>query len=335
MLAECEWQPERPGVRTRGYQLSALYSPWVKWRDLAEQWAKAHANRDKRGLQEFINLRLGETWIEEGHKVDAESLEKNRETYDARVPAGVLLLTCGVDVQDNRLEAEVVGWGAAKESWGIHYEIIPGDTTDLGPLGPWAKLDEFLQRTWARADGTALRLWCVCVDSGGHRTSEVYTFCRDRIPRNVFAIKGRAGEGHPIIAKPTITSNLRIPLFLAGVDAAKGDLYSQLANAEPGPGYCHFPRDREANYDSEYFHGLCSEKRVPKIRAGRRHYEWKQVHSRNEPLDCRVYSMAALEIIGPEYEKLAAQYAPTKPAAPTGMRPQQPRRRVLSKGLSF
>jgi len=340
MLAAGEWRAEREH-RNRGYQISALYSPWVRWRELATEWIKANKDRDKRGLQEFVNLRLGETWTEESERITVEALEKNREHYDeVQVPDGVLILTAGVDVQDNRLEAEVVGWGVGKESWGISYEVIAGDTSTPGP---WTRLDAYLARSWEKADGRAFTLWCICVDSGGHRTHEVYEFCRARLARNVFAVKGYAGAGRPIVGKATTSNQLRVPLYPVGADTGKEAVYSRLALAAPGPGYCHFPIERRG-YDDDYFKGLVSEKRVTKIRAGRRSTTWQQMRARNEPLDIRVYATAALELLMPDIPgssahlpTLAAADEKARAAAPVASSPavKPPRRRVLSRGIDF
>jgi phage terminase large subunit GpA-like protein len=328
MVAAGRWKAERQHDH-RGYQISALYSPWVRWRELVLEWLKATTERNKRGLQEFVNLRLGETWTEESERITVESLEKNREDYEAEIPDGVLLLTAGVDVQDNRLEAEVVGWGIGRESWGIGYEVIAGDTSQADT---WQRLDAFLSRTWLREDGRGLIPWCSCVDSGGHRTQEVYEFCRARLPRNVFAIKGYAGEGRPIVGKATTSNQLRIPLYPVGSDTGKAAIFSRLALVDPGPGYCHFPRGR--GYDDEFYKGLVSEKRAVKIRAGRRSTEWKQIRARNEPLDVRVYATAAMEILVPDFAALAVAEEKARGAAPA-QATQVKRRRVLSKGVGW
>lgn len=338
MIAAGHWQADEPnypheaGRERRGYQISALYSPWVRWRALAEEWCKVWADRDKRGQQEFVNLQLGEVWTVGGDEISAEGLEKNRDDYPAEVPDGVLLLTAGVDVQDNRLEAEIVGWGEGRESWGIHYAIIPGDTTNLGTGGPWMRLDALLARTWARADGSALSLWCACIDSGGHRTQEVYQFTRDRLARNIFAIKGLAGAGRPIAGKPTTSNQFRVPLYPVGVDTAKEALFSRLALALPGPGYCHFPRAVGAGYDQEFFKGLTSERRQPKVRAGRKVMVWVPRYARNEPLDCRNYATAAMELLSPDFATLATAARAPQPTSPT-TRPA--RHRVHSSGVAW
>ena len=89
----------------------------------------------------------------------------------------MLVLTAGVDVQDDRFEVEVVGWGVDKESWGIKYQAIYGDLK-LKPV--WDELDKFLSQTFTTADGRRLKIICACVDSGGHFTTQVYRFCKEQ-----------------------------------------------------------------------------------------------------------------------------------------------------------
>jgi len=325
MLAAGEWKSEREHQH-RGYQISALYSPWVHWRELVAEWLKAHADRNKRGLQEFVNLRLGETWTEQGERITVEALEKNREEYLAEVPDGVLLLTAGVDVQDNRLEAEVLGWGLGRESWGVEYIVIAGDTS---LDATWQRLDMFLQKTWARIDGRRIGVCCTFIDSGGHRTQEVYSFCAARAARNIFASKGYAGTGRPIAGKPTQNS-ARANLFPVGADTGKEAVYSRLALESAGPGYCHFPMAN--GYDDEFYKGLLSERRI--VRGGR--HVWEKIRARNEPLDIRVLATAAVEALTVDLAALAAIEEKERAAAAEGTKiapPPQARRRVLSKGV--
>jgi phage terminase large subunit GpA-like protein len=332
MLAAGEWIAENPGHAHRGYHISSVASPWVRWSTLAAEWIKANGDRDQRAKQAFINLRLGEVWLEESEKITVEALEKNRATFDAEIPDGVLVLTAGVDTQDNRLEVEVVGWGVGRESWGIEYAVLPGDTS---LDATWHRLDEFLRRTWSRADGRALGIVCTFVDSGGHRTQEVYRFARERLARQVYATKGYAGQGRPLVGKPSTSNQARIPLYPIGADTGKEMVYSRLALAEAGPGYCHFPIGR--GYDDAYFKGLVSEKRVRKQRGGRIVIAWEQ-RGRNEPLDIRVLATAAMEAMTPDFPGLAAAEEKARgPQGGGGAAPASaaPRRRVLSRGVQW
>jgi phage terminase large subunit GpA-like protein len=342
MLADGEWRPDGAPSSSRGYAISALYSPWVRWREIAAEWIRVRADRDLRGQQEWTNLRLGEVWLEEENRITVESLEKNREGYEAELPEGALVLTCGVDVQDARLEAEIVGWGVGRESWGVEYAIIGGDTSDVSPAGPWARLTELLARSWKRADGSALAIFCTCIDSGGHRTDEVYRFCYGL--SNVRAIKGRSRTGYPIIVlKPSVIDGKYL-LHNVGVDGAKDVLFSRLGLEAEGPGYCHFPTERSTGYDDTYFRGLISERKKKVVRAGRVTTTWVQTFSRNEPLDCRVYATAALELAVESGLDLAALAAaddrrvasPSEGTATARDRPvpsSVPRRRVYSRGV--
>lgn len=347
MLAEGQWIAEVPGRPWRGYQISALYSPWVRWAELAGEWVKATRSRDKQGLQAFINLRLGEGWNESGIEVNADLLEKNREPYEAEVPDAVRMITIGADVQGDRIEAEVVGWGRGKESWGIHYAILAGDTSQPEV---WKLFDELQARIWRKADGTAMVAHRVFVDSG-HRTDEVYSFTKPRLWR-VAAVKGRGGDGVPLVNdKPSIMGQQRAVLYHVGNNAGNDAIFSRLALATPGPGYCHFPTNAERHYDSEYFRGLCSERRRLKKKAGRRVMEWVQTYQRNEPLDCRRYATAAMELsllidrinldVAPPAPKVEREPAPSEPAPQqVAPRPVQRvaapvRRRNISRGSAW
>lgn len=326
MLAKGEWVAQEPGGRIASFgDLSALYSPWVHWATLAEQWCRAHDDRDRRGLQEFINLRLGQPWVEHQQTIAVEYLERRREYYGPAVPEGVALLTSGVDVQGDRLELEIVGWGAGRESWGIEYLVLMGD-----PEQPtvWQLLDAQLSRSWQTKSGRRLSIACACVDSG-YRASEVYGFCRAREARRVFAVKGRPGFGVPMVGKPTRAGRQKAALFGLGVNEIKGVVMSRLLLDHEGPGYCHFPREKGKGYGPAYFKGLLSEKLATVKRAGVKRREWVQIVDRNEPFDCRVYVTAALEIVSPNLDPTAGISAGVARPAP-----RRRRRRILSRGVS-
>lgn len=181
--------PENP---VKGFHLNALGSTLAQWKDIAEKFILANEEKKKGNiepLKSWTNTKMGQTWEEEGTQVDDEELLKRRERYNCEVPPEVLYLTAGVDTQDDRFEIEVVGWGAEYESWGIQYSVLYGDTSNLQHQ-VWADLDAFLAQTFQKPDGTRMKIICTCVDSGGHRTNQVYKFCKARFNRRIFAIKG-------------------------------------------------------------------------------------------------------------------------------------------------
>jgi phage terminase large subunit GpA-like protein len=307
MLANGRWMPTiegPPGVR--GYHLSSLYSPlgWYSWESAARDFLKSK-RRGPETLKVWINNCLGETWEEEGQKLDAEEVADRCETFPARVPRKVLLLTAGVDVQDNRLEIEVVGWGLEEESWGIEYNVIYGDP---GKRELWDTLDEYLRQRFEHADGYALPISCTCIDSGGHYTQAVYRYCKGRAMQRQFAIKGVGGPGKPIVGASrkgrSGKGRRHCDLFLVGADQARGIIYSRIRLEESGPGYCHY--QMEHGYTPEYFQGLTSMKAVLHYRRGIPHREWHLLpNRRKEPFDCRIYALAALYILNPVWSAIA------------------------------
>ena len=290
MLSEGEWRPTNDHGAFPGFHLNALYSPWVRWKDLVQEWVEKY--EDPVLLQTFVNLRLGEPFEAAGAVVDDEPLMARREEYGTDpVPDEVCLITAGVDVQADRLEVEVVGWGPGERSWSLDYFRIPGDPS-VGAI--WSDLDLVIGRTYPHPTGAELPIAATAVDSG-YETQQVYKYAKARFGMRVWAIKGIAGPGRPIMDRPSTRNNLKVPLYPVGVDTAKGNLYARLMiEDQAAPGYCHFPR-REP-YDREFFRQLTSERVVTRVgRTGIPKREWVRRHNRRaEVLDCRVYAMAAL-----------------------------------------
>ena len=296
MLNNGEWRPTAVG-RYRGYHLSSLYSPagWYGWSDAAEDFLAARKSGQEQ-MKTFVNTVLGETFEEAGEQIDPLGLIMRREEYPSDLEFEVK--TVAVDVQKDRLELELVGWGKDEESWALDYVILPGDTTQPDV---WKDLSDYLTET--KPDGC-------CVDSG-YNTQLVYDFVSKR--RFCWAVKGQAGSGIPLIQdrikrlqrlrkrkQQTVTPE---PL---GVDQGKAIIMSRLQLTEVGPGYCHFPN--EVEFDEEYFAQLTAEKLVTRYQRGRPRQEWVQTRPRNEAIDIRVYGLACRRLIGtrepePELEK--------------------------------
>lgn len=320
--------PENPDAEARGFHLNTLASTFCGWNEIVQKFIIAKEQLDQgnpEGMKVWVNTELGEPWEEQGEHVDETELFNRREIYDAEVPEDVLVLTAGVDVQDDRFEVEVVGWGVGKESWGIRYQKIFGD---MLKDQVWEDLDNFLLSTFHKKDGTALRIIATCIDSGGHHTDQVYRFTKKRYERRVFAIKGKGGAEVPYIRNPTTSNRVKTPLFIIGVDAGKSMLYQRLKVESKGPNYCHFPANEEAGYTETYFKGLTSEKMVVRFRKGRSVVVWEvkdSAHKRNEPLDLRNYATAALEITNPVLQKTEV--------GSVAARQRQTGRRMLSRGI--
>jgi phage terminase large subunit GpA-like protein len=302
-----EWLPQSPTAGIAGFHLNELYSPWRTPAAIAIDFLAAKQSPET--LKTWINTSLGETWEEKIERSDPALLAARRENYGGdSLPAGILWLTAGVDVQDDRLECEVVGWrredrDAPPESWGIEYRVFTGDPARQAV---WVDLDQFLQQSWRTADGRTLRLGAVCLDSGGHHTAQAYAFAEARRGRHIYATKGRDGDKPLWPLRASKSLKYRAQVWIIGVDAGKSTWYSRLRITEPGPGYCHFP----TAYPETYFAGLVAEVIKVRYRNGRamRVYELP-AGKRNEPLDIRVLALAALSAHPPPWQQITTALA--------------------------
>jgi phage terminase large subunit GpA-like protein len=304
MLARGEWRPTAPGDgETIGFHLSSLYSPlgWFPWSKAVSEFLEA---QDKPMLLKgWINNVLGETYEVRSDAVEPEGLLARKERYSAEVPAGVGLLVASVDVQGDRLECSVKGYGAGEESWLIAFSQFHGDP---GRDEVWIELDQFLRQTFAHESGRKLGIECVAVDSGGHHSEQVYRFCRARLHRRVFAVRGGTDKGKPVVGRPSTHNRYQAKLFTLCVDTAKEIIYGRLKIGAAGPGYVHLPDW----IDAEYVAQLTAEKSIWKWQKNRgTAREWIKTRDRNEALDLEVYCLAALYILGPDYVRTLEERA--------------------------
>lgn len=294
MLERGRWTPTKPFNGIAGFHISELYSPWVKWGEMAT--AFLIAKRLPSTLQTWVNTALGETWEEKGEAVDGSSIKERKEPYGPdNLPRGVMQLTLGVDVQDNRLEWQLNGWGARDQCWVIEQHVERGDPGAKADAGVWAALTEYRKRLFILEDGRTLTIDAICVDSGGHFTQQVYNYGYKYRFERVFVIKGAAGLGRLIWPKkPGKAKGSRCELYILGVDTAKDLLYGRLSKviSPTMDGYIHFP----ASVDDSWFDGLVSEQKFYKEVQGRRvgFYRPKKLSTPQEPLDCWIYAYAAM-----------------------------------------
>lgn len=303
-----KWIAENPSAYEKGirsFWLNSFVSPWASWESSISEYLLALGNSAK--MQVVYNTRFGMLWEERGNIESEETILARREEYNAELPEGVLLLTCGVDTQDDRLEYEVVGHGHFGETWGIKKGIIMGrpDTNET-----WQALDDVIDHIYRFKNGIGLKISITFIDEGGHFTQDVRLRCSERFRKKVFPIKGLFGDGIPYTAPPKkqkIVINGRYIgqcwWYGIGVDSGKQIIMDNLKVRSAGNKYCHFPlRD---DYNITYFQGLLSERLVYK--DGRKHpWQWEKIpgHERNEALDCRNYALAAAKALAPDYDAI-------------------------------
>lgn len=290
----------------RSFFVNGFTSPWLTWNDIMREWLEAKGDPTREKV--VMNTRFGESYAQQGAFEDYQQFIRRREKYGADLPDGVLLLTGAVDTQDNRLEYEITGWGYGEECWGICKGVILGEPDNKAT---WDALDAVLDKIYRFKNGTGLKVARAFIDSGGHYTSKVYEYCEKNFSKQRFAIKGTAGTpGIPLNYKIGKASGSKIPLVMLGVDDGKQQVMNRLAIEEPGAKYFHFPLDEEflgtRGYDELYFKGIISEHKKKVKRKGVIHEIWEPTAGvRNEPLDLRVYNLACMNSIHPDWDRLA------------------------------
>lgn len=338
-LSEDEWK-EQPGMFVaqnpsvtdiRGFHLNEMASPWKRWKDIKQAYLEAVKDKKETGsdykLRTWVNTSLGEPYEVMGAKADLKDLINRREKYTAELPKGVLLLTAAVDVQDDRLELEVCGWGAGYESWGITYEKLYGN---LEKNFIWEELEAFLSKPFTFEDGQALNIACTFIDTGGHFTTQSYKWLKSMQQKKkmIFGIKGMGSNGIPLLHKKSTNNQYNVPILILGVNAGKETVLERLYITEYGSGYCHFPENIDRGYDQKYMKGLTSEQRLVKDVKGKPTVCWvKRPGARNEPFDLRNYNTAAVEFLNPNFAVLAKKVS-------EGINYMQPQRTVAGKRKS-
>jgi len=309
MVQQCEWRKQNPLIKNHaGFQLNRLYSPWSSWKSIAQEFLKAEKRPER--LKVVVTTVFGEPYVENiNYQFAGDTLMSRREAY-TKIPMGVIFMTVGLDVNDDRLTVVVRGWGLNDESWFVDQYVAPGSPAKKMT---WDLADAFIFKPREYENGYKSKfgmlggILAVGVDTGGHFTQEAYLYVQRQKGSRFFGIKGIGGFGKSFI-KQSRNKKVRAPLVLVGVDAGKQLIYERLNIqknvAGSTPGYMHFNFDCDQNYFDE----LTSEK--PKIKRvkGFPTQEWVLPEGKqNERLDCENYALAAYSLLKVNMERLGKQ----------------------------
>lgn len=302
MIDRGRWIAERPFMGTAGFHLNELYSPSTSLADIALDYLKK--KDDPAEKQVFVNSTLGESWEIPSESMKSTDLSNRREDYycghedpdtqayvEPKVPMGGAIITAGVDIQLDRIEASVRIWGLGYESWGLEHVILYGDPFEDQV---WGQLNELLNKEYHHPNGMKLSIQKCAIDHG-YANNRVVNFCHKRKWPTVM-VKGKGGAGIPVHnGKPTHANEYRVPLYNIGTDTIKNTLYQRSFKPKSGPGCIHWNQ----NYGDKYFEQFTAEKRIKKQVANGFIYVWEKPPGKtNEGLDIEVYNYAALHLIG-------------------------------------
>lgn len=305
MVSAGRWRATRPEVQSHaGFRLNALVSLHANasWAKLAREWLAS--KDDPVTLQTFVNTILAQGWKSDGEDLDDGALADSAvEGGLGQVPADVLVLTAGVDVQHDRLEVSVLGWAAEGGMTVLGHEVIDGRWDENET---WADLDQFLGQTFQHELGGQIGISAAAVDSGDGTTSaQVIQYCRARTRRKIMAIKGEDGMTRQLMDRSR--SKARERLWIVGSDTGKRMLRERLTR-----GGVRFSTD----LPRYWYEQLASERLVTRYMKGRPVHRFERIPGRRaEALDCVVYAMAARQVLAVDWGQSRAELSVADPAS--------------------
>lgn len=298
MLAAGRWVKHNPSSKRAGFHISGLMSPWVRWTELAAEWILVHEDEELR--KTFFNTKLGLLYSPSGQEVDPTKLGSRAIEYPVApdgtvlLPMGVALLTAAIDVQGDRIEVLIVGWGEREESYLIRLERLYGDPEQADV---WERAGALLDREWKHASGVSLRVRVCFVDSGFSQDA-VFGFVKSRPGGRVFASKGVENAKQPL-SRASKANRDGIKVFSINPTAFKDVLFSRLRRKHAGPGWLHFGKAEQTGADETFYVQFGAEKR--RVQWVNNKPVVKYVNpskKRNEAIDLYVLSLAALRSLG-------------------------------------
>lgn len=290
MLRYGEWRIVRDSNtahRKVGYWINVLYSPFVRFSEVASEWLDAQGDQEK--LQNFINSWLAEPWEDTKLKTSAELvMERKTEVPEFTVPDWAKMLTAGVDVQESCLYWSIHAWG----------DYITSQNICHGQALSWTDIERVMNLPYYTESGEQMIVSLCLVDSG-YNADDTYEFC---VSNSEWALPVK-GSSNPMMSHYKISVVNRPDskahgMNLVIVDGGKyKDMIAARMKKENGRGSWMVHR----GCDMEYAEQVTSEHKVSvRMGNGKTRLEWKQKssHADNHYLDCAVYAMAAADILG-------------------------------------
>lgn len=276
---------------------SKLYAPRQSIKDLVKKFRRAQ-ERGIEALKTFTNTQLARTWREAGEAPEWDRVYERRGGHlSGNVPAWVLVLFAGCDIQKDRIEVGIWGFGRNRQRALIEHRVLPGDTSRPEV---WASLAELLDNTWPHESGTEISVRDWGIDSGAY-AAEVSAFVRSQAGRgNVHAVDGQnnffmayVGVGGLDVRVNGKKLRRGLKTVKIGVSFCKQELNGQLGLQRPEqgaafpPGFVHLPDDVTEDQVKQ----LTSEELVTRTTRNGTRRGWELIAGRrNEVLDCANYA---------------------------------------------
>lgn len=307
-----EWRATAKFSGKRGYHLNGIactFPPQSGYKTRLHQMASEFLDAKRGGpetLKSWTNTFLAETFEDTGERIESTQFMERREDYTPQsLPVQVLILICAVDVQGDRIEYEIIGLGDDEETWGVEFGKIIGDP-ERAQL--WKDLKQHLEKKFQRVDGIELLITCTAIDIR-HKTKRVTEFIKTcGLPR-VYGVYGASHATKQVyLVTPHHNKYYHTWNYSVNTTLAKDMIFARLKIVEPGPRYMHW----HTGYGQDYFDGLTAEEKKTRFVHGFPDTFYGKIRPRNEPLDLRVYFLAAVDRLKPNMESIRKSL--TKPA---------------------
>lgn len=290
MLRDGRWKVvEKHGMgraKTVGYWISSLYSVFLKWSDVVEEWLKDKEDPDK--LQNFVNSWLAEPWEDTQLKTSEDTvMERQTDLPELVVPEWAKMLTGGVDVQETSLYYTIRAWGDYTTSQNIVH----------GQVLSFADIEQVMNLEYTKESGQRMIVNLCLIDSG-YMPDDTYDFCLNNSDW-AMPVKGASNPMNDRwkISKINKENSKAYGMQLVIVDGGQiKDSIAARMKRQNGAGSWMVYQGCDVNYAQQ----VTSEQKVSVKQGDKVVKRWvqKTSHADNHYLDCEVYAMAAAEMRG-------------------------------------
>ena len=327
MLQNGLWKPTAVPIdrKKTSYHVSGLLSPemFLSWERICQQFVNTKFGEDLLKFKDFKINYLGEPWASVQKIASWEEIKNRAEEYahgivpkgeevtTAGMPLyrGPLILTAGVDVQKDRLEMHVVGFGFGMEKWSIDYQIFYGDPSNLDDVC-WVSLENWIYQKAYNILGKEHLISLCAIDSGydpksgsrtkdwGNKSSVVYEFVALRPDRFVAIMGVTDDKAIDTVKEARIYGQSTLKKrYNVAVSMIKESIMAHI-DVTSGPKAIHFPKYRMVNGEQKLvpddFYKQFMSERYQELSPNK--FGWKKIRERNEVWDTFIYAWAAAEL---------------------------------------
>jgi phage terminase large subunit GpA-like protein len=198
------WHPKKPEItEVFGFIFSEMLSPFPAsdFKELAKAKILAELELTKgneKPMKSYTNNKKGMPYASGVSAMEVDEMVALRSNYPEHVcPMEGLVLTAGVDVQDNRFAIVIRAWGRNNNSWLVTWKEIFGEVkvqewdNEGKPLGVWGELWDILLAQHPHASGKTIPISAASIDAADN-TELVYRFILaiNEHHEQIFATKG-------------------------------------------------------------------------------------------------------------------------------------------------